>query len=113
MAEVNQATLSGFVDRIWGDEVVPTLVEYIKIPNKSPSFEPNWQKLGHMDRAVDLFVAWANKHLPSLPGAKLTVERLPGRTPLIFITVPGAIDDCILLYGHLDKQPEMSGWSEG
>jgi acetylornithine deacetylase/succinyl-diaminopimelate desuccinylase-like protein len=112
VAELNQAKLSGFVDRIWTDEVVPTLVEYIKIPNKSPSFEPNWQKLGHMDRAVDLFVAWARKHLEEL-GATLSVERLEGRTPLIYIDVPGAIDDVVMMYGHLDKQPEMTGWSEG
>ncbi|HVV32710.1 MAG TPA: M20/M25/M40 family metallo-hydrolase [Vitreimonas sp.] len=112
MAELNQAKLSGFVDRIWTDEVVPTLVEYIKIPNKSPSFEPNWQRLGHMDRAVDLFVSWAQKHLEEL-GATLSVERLEGRTPLIYIDVPGAIDDVVMMYGHLDKQPEMTGWSEG
>lgn len=112
MAELNQAKLSEFVDRIWTDEVVPTLVEYIKIPNKSPSFEPNWQKLGHMDRAVDLFVAWAQKHLEEL-GATLSVERLEGRTPLIYIDVPGAIDDVVMMYGHLDKQPEMTGWAEG
>jgi acetylornithine deacetylase/succinyl-diaminopimelate desuccinylase-like protein len=112
VAELNQAKLSGFVDRIWTDEVVPTLVEYIKIPNKSPSFEPNWQRLGHMDRAVDLFVSWAQKHLEEL-GATLSVERLEGRTPLIYIDVPGAIDDVVIMYGHLDKQPEMTGWSEG
>jgi acetylornithine deacetylase/succinyl-diaminopimelate desuccinylase-like protein len=112
VAELNQAKLSGFVDRIWTDEVVPTLVEYIKIPNKSPSFEPNWQRLGHMDRAVDLFVSWAQKHLEEL-GATLSVERLEGRTPLIYIDVPGAIDDVVMMYGHLDKQPEMTGWSEG
>jgi acetylornithine deacetylase/succinyl-diaminopimelate desuccinylase-like protein len=112
VAELNQTKLSGFVDRIWTDEVVPTLVEYIKIPNKSPSFEPNWQRLGHMDRAVDLFVSWAQKHLEEL-GATLSVERLEGRTPLIYIDVPGAIDDVVMMYGHLDKQPEMTGWSEG
>ena len=43
------------------------------------------------------------------------MERLPGRTPLILIEVPGArrSDDTVLLYGHLDKQPEMTGWAEG
>ena len=80
----------------------------------SPSFEPDWERLGHMDRAVDLFVAWADPRLGALD-AKLSVERLPGRTPLIFIDVPGTAhgNDTVLLYGHLDKQPEMTGWSEG
>ncbi len=115
MAEIAHAQLRKFTDDLWRDEVVPTLVEYIRIPNKSPSFEPDWAALGHMDRAVDLFVGWANKKIAALPGATLSVERLPGRTPLIFIDVPGSAKagDTVLLYGHLDKQPEMVGWSEG
>ncbi|MBC7770521.1 MAG: M20 family metallopeptidase [Phycisphaerales bacterium] len=114
MAELSHAALRKFTDEIWRDEIVPTLVEYIAIPNKSPSFEPEWEKLGHMERAVQLFVAWAEQKLPAL-NATLSVERLPGRTPLIFIDVPGAAreGDTVLLYGHLDKQPEMTGWSEG
>ncbi|HKN00767.1 MAG TPA: M20/M25/M40 family metallo-hydrolase, partial [Candidatus Binataceae bacterium] len=35
-----------------------------------------------------------------------------GRTPLLFIEIPGDSKDCVLLYGHMDKQPEMSGWRE-
>jgi len=114
MAELSQPALRKFVDDIWNAEIVPTLVEYIAIPNKSPSFEPNWEKLGHMEKAVELFVAWAEKKLPAL-NATLSVERLPGRTPLIFIDVPGSArdGDTVLLYGHLDKQPEMTGWGEG
>ncbi len=114
MAELSQPVLRKFVDEIWNAEIVPTLVEYIAIPNKSPSFEPNWEKLGHMEKAVELFVAWAEQKLPAL-GATLSVERLPGRTPLIFIDVPGSArdGDTVLLYGHLDKQPEMTGWAEG
>jgi acetylornithine deacetylase/succinyl-diaminopimelate desuccinylase-like protein len=105
--------MRGFIEDVWDSEIVPTLTDYIRIPNKSPSFEPNWEQLGHMDRAVDLFVGWASAKLKELPGATLSVERLPGRTPLIFIDVPGASNDTVLLYGHLDKQPEMTGWAEG
>jgi len=39
--------------------------------------------------------------------------QLPGRTPVILIEVPGTTRDTVLLYGHLDKQPEMAGWAEG
>jgi len=105
--------LLGFIDRLWDEAVTPTLVDYIRIPNKSPGFDPAWAEHGHMDRAVALFEDWARERLPALPGATLEVVRLQGRTPVIFIEVPGSVDDTVLLYGHLDKQPEMTGWSEG
>ena len=101
------------IDERWGDEIVPTLVEYIKIPNKSPSFDPDWAAHGHMDAAVALFERWARAKLSALPGATLEVVRLPGRTPVIVIDVPGEGGDTALLYGHLDKQPEMTGWADG
>ncbi|MBX3501113.1 MAG: M20 family metallopeptidase [Alphaproteobacteria bacterium] len=106
-------SLKKFVDAMWDDEIVPTLFDYIKIPNKSPSFDKDWEKHGYMDEAVTMFEAWARRHLATFPGATLTVERLPGRTPLIFIDIPGTGSDCVMLYGHLDKQPEMKGWFEG
>jgi acetylornithine deacetylase/succinyl-diaminopimelate desuccinylase-like protein len=102
-----------FVDRCWDDAIVPALVDYIKIPNKSPAFDPDWAAHGHMDRAVALFEGWARAHLAAIPGAALDVVRLPGRTPVIVIEVPGAGADTVLLYGHLDKQPEMTGWAPG
>ena len=102
-----------FVDQCWGDEVVPTLFEYIKIPNKSPSFDPDWAAHGFMEEAVALFESWARAKLSFLPGASLQVVRLPERTPVIVIDVPGEGTDTVLLYGHLDKQPEMVGWAEG
>ena len=102
-----------FVDQCWGDEVIPTLVEYIKIPNKSPSFDPDWAAHGYMENAVALFERWARARLSSLPGASLEIVRLPERTPVIVIDVPGEGEETVLLYGHLDKQPEMVGWTHG
>jgi acetylornithine deacetylase/succinyl-diaminopimelate desuccinylase-like protein len=91
--------------------IVPTLIEYIKIPNKSPAFDPDWRAHGHMERAVALCAGWAERNLPD--GATLEVVRLGERTPVILIEVPatdGGQGDSVLLYGHLDKQPEMTGW---
>jgi len=110
---MDNARLKSFVDQSWGDEVVPTLIEYIKIPNKSPQFDPDWATHGYMDAAVALFERWARAKLPALAGATLEVVRLPGRTPVILIEIPGEDTDSVLLYGHLDKQPEMVGWNEG
>jgi acetylornithine deacetylase/succinyl-diaminopimelate desuccinylase-like protein len=105
------------IDQLWEDEIVPELSEYIRIPNKSPLFDPDWAAHGYMDDAVRLMERWARTKLAAFAGATLEVVRLPGRTPLIYIDVPaangGRADDCVLLYGHLDKQPEMSGWADG
>ncbi len=113
MPAINHPRLRDFVGQIWQEEITPCLVDYIRIPNKSPAFEPDWEKLGHMDRAVDLLAHWARAKLPALTGATLEILRLPGRTPLIIIDVPGVGEETVLLYGHLDKQPEMTGWASG
>ena len=108
-------TVPAFIDRIWEDDILPVLTDYIRIPNKSPHFDPAWEANGHMERAVAMFESWARKKLAAIPGAELEVVRLKDRTPLIFMEVPasGAAKDTVLLYGHLDKQPEMKGWAEG
>ncbi len=111
--QLNPSATREFVDGVWTESIVPTLVEYIKIPNKSPLFDPKWQEHGHMDRAVDLLSGWAREH--AAPDMTMEVVRLEGRTPLIYMEIPGigeAADDTVLLYGHLDKQPEMAGWDE-
>jgi acetylornithine deacetylase/succinyl-diaminopimelate desuccinylase-like protein len=110
---MDTARLSRFVSGLWDDEIVPQLVEYIRIPNMSPMFDAKWVEHGHMDAAVKLMENWARSKLSALPGATLEVVRLEGRTPLIYIEVPGQGDDTVMLYGHLDKQPEMTGWAEG
>jgi acetylornithine deacetylase/succinyl-diaminopimelate desuccinylase-like protein len=98
------------VAEAWDGDIVPQLVEYIRIPNKSPMFDADWHKHGYMDAATDLLADWARKQ--PIAGMTVDVVRLEGRTPLIYIEVPGDGDDCVLLYGHLDKQPEMTGWAD-
>jgi acetylornithine deacetylase/succinyl-diaminopimelate desuccinylase-like protein len=114
---MDPATAKGFIDRIWDDEIVPQLIDYIRIPNKSPAFDPDWQAHGHMDRVVEQFAAWARAKVSPIPSASVEVIRLEGRTPVIFIEIPGQNSTggagTVLLYGHLDKQPEMTGWADG
>jgi acetylornithine deacetylase/succinyl-diaminopimelate desuccinylase-like protein len=102
-----------FLERIWDAEIVPTLTDYIRIPNKSPAFDPDWAAHGHMEKAVQMFAAWATAKLVEFPGSSLEIVRLEGRTPLIFIEIPGSAPGTVLMYGHLDKQPEMLGWEDG
>jgi acetylornithine deacetylase/succinyl-diaminopimelate desuccinylase-like protein len=103
------------IAQFWNDSIVPTLVEYIRIPAKSPHFDKAWAANGHIDAAVELAADWCRKN--AIEGMKLEVVRLEGRTPLLFIEVPATRGaegaGTVLLYGHLDKQPEMTGWAEG
>ncbi|CEK10287.1 M20 family metallopeptidase [Legionella hackeliae] len=107
---LNPQKLYEYISRQWQESILPSLCEYIKIPNKSPHFDPQWQEHGFMEQAVTHVANWCKAHAPA--GMTLEVVRLPNRTPLLFMEVRGQLDDTVLLYGHLDKQPEMSGWQE-
>lgn len=96
------------VNRYWDESVMPSLMDYIRIPCKSPHFDPDWQANGLLEQAVALAAAWCRAQ--PIAGMSLEVVRLPGRTPLLFIEIAGQRDDTALLYGHLDKQPEVTGW---
>lgn len=101
---------AAFVSGIWDDSIIPELSEYIKIPNKSPMFDPDWEQHGHMEKAVVMLEAWACEQ--PIKGMQVEVVRIEGRTPVLFIDIPGASDEVVLLYGHYDKQPEMVGWAD-
>ncbi len=96
---------------IFKESIVPKLSEYIRIPNKSPLFDAEWQAHGHMDRAAELMAAWCREQ--PIAGLKVEIVREPGRTPVLFCEIPGKGDDTVLLYGHMDKQPEFTGWAAG
>ena len=99
------------IDAVFRTSVLPALHEYISIPAKSPHFDPSWAEAGHLDRAVALAETWCRAQ--PVRGIGIEVLRLAGRTPLLLLDVPGAGNDTVLLYGHLDKQPEMEPWADG
>ncbi|HSD70975.1 MAG TPA: M20 family metallopeptidase [Woeseiaceae bacterium] len=108
---MNTTKAANFIGKHWDESIVPTLCDYIRIPNKSPVFDPDWEKHGHMDRAIALLEAWCRKQ--PIRGMQVEVVRIKGRTPVLFIDIPGASDEVVVLYGHFDKQPEFSGWADG
>jgi acetylornithine deacetylase/succinyl-diaminopimelate desuccinylase-like protein len=111
---LDQATVSARVDTHWA-AALPVLEEYIRIPAKSPAFDPDWAETGYLAAAVELIRRWCDQHAPD--DASVWVHELEGLTPVIVIEVPASPEvvraDTVLLYGHLDKQPEMTGWREG
>src|SRR3954468_12967341 len=111
ISKLSPSVASASAGRIWEEEIVPALCEYIRIPNKSQAFDPAWREHGHMERAVQLIEAWCRKQ--PVQGLTVEVVRLGNRSPVILLEVPGQGPDTVLLYGHLDKQPEMVGWRPG
>ena len=107
----NAQKLCDFIEQQWQNEILSSLCDYIKIPNKSPHFDAQWEEHGYMEQAVNHIADWCKAHAPK--AMTLDIVRLPGRTPLLFMDIPGQTKETVLLYGHLDKQPEMTGWHEG
>ena len=108
---MNSEKLQQDISTFWDNQILPTIIEYIKFPNKSPVFDPDWEANGYMDQVVDLASDWVNKHKPD--NSTLNIYKEAGRTPLMILDVPGNSDGTVLMYGHLDKQPEREGWAEG
>jgi acetylornithine deacetylase/succinyl-diaminopimelate desuccinylase-like protein len=104
--------LRAFVDEAWKQRIEPALVDYIRVPAKSPMFDKDWAAHGYIDRVLEDAARWVESR--RVPGLKLEVIRLPERTPVIFFeveaTASGGSGQTVLFYGHLDKQPEFTGW---
>ncbi len=107
-------TTEGYLAEVWKSSIVPTLCDFIRIPNKSPSFDPDWAAHGHMHRAVRLLAQWCDS-VKGLAERSVEIFELPGRTPTLLVDVPAFAGGTgnILIYGHYDKQPEFSGWRTG
>ncbi|MEY4345082.1 MAG: hypothetical protein RL032_914 [Pseudomonadota bacterium] len=99
------------VGQAWDDTIVAQLQDYIRIPAKSPMFDADWAANGYIDTVVRNTAAWIESQ--KVPGLTLEIIRLPGRTPVLFFEVAAsgsASANTVLMYGHLDKQPEFTGW---
>ena len=76
---MNLSDLRSSVDRQWQESIIERLTAYVRIPNKSPMFDPEWAKHGYIDEAADLIADWCRKQ--PVDGMKVEVRRLPGATP--------------------------------
>lgn len=114
-AALDSEALRSYVEGVWDSSILPALVDYVKIPNKSPHFDADWEEHGYMEQAVTLVSEWCRAR--PIEGLSVEVVRLEGRTPLVYMEIPASAgapkDRTVVLYGHLDKQPEMVGWREG
>src|SRR5437667_12036086 len=99
---MNTMTLLSSVSTQWDGEIVPQLTDYVRIPAKSPHFDPQWEPNGYIERVIRLADAWVRKQ--PVRGLAVEILRLPGRTPLLYFDVPRRNKSArtVLLYGHHD-----------
>lgn len=106
--------MTTFVDQSW-DAALPVLMDYIAVPARSPMFDAEWEANGHLRRAATMLRDWAAAQ--DIPGMTVEMVEMPGLTPVLFVEIPAThpelADHTVVLYGHLDKQPEMLPWSDG
>jgi acetylornithine deacetylase/succinyl-diaminopimelate desuccinylase-like protein len=105
------ARIFGSIDKQWHDTIVDRLKLYVRIQAKSPMFDPDWERNGYIEAAANLIADWCR--LQPIPDMRVEVRRLPGLTPILLVDIPGDLPGTVLLYGHLDKQPEFTGWLPG
>jgi acetylornithine deacetylase/succinyl-diaminopimelate desuccinylase-like protein len=103
-----------FIDRQW-EQALPTMMDYIAVPARSPMFDPEWETSGHIARAARLLRDWAAAR--DLSGMTVELIEPAGLTPVLLVEIAATradlADRTVLLYGHLDKQPEMLPWAPG
>ena len=102
---------------------LPVLSRYIEFKALSPDFDTDesgkekWTSRRSLERTANFLAQWARTQIPHIPGLTVQVHRLRGKTPLIFMEIPGfgVPEDApgVLHYGHYDKQPADEPWREG
>jgi acetylornithine deacetylase/succinyl-diaminopimelate desuccinylase-like protein len=108
---LDDAAALAHATRQWDDDIVARITEYIRVPAKSPGFDADWAAHGHIETVLRNAAVWVEAQ--KVEGLRLEVLRLEGRTPLLFFEVAATRPDAaqtVLMYGHLDKQPEFNGW---
>ncbi|HZU56624.1 MAG TPA: M20/M25/M40 family metallo-hydrolase [Actinocrinis sp.] len=110
-------TIRRLVDELWTRSALPSLAEFVRIPALSPLYDASWAANGHLQAATEHVGAWIKAR--ALPGARIEALTLEGRSPLLIADIPATAGAAarnagtVILYGHLDKQPPLDGWSAG
>jgi acetylornithine deacetylase/succinyl-diaminopimelate desuccinylase-like protein len=113
-AALNTTQALEHVSHAWDTHIVARLTDYVAIPAKSPMFDSAWDANGLLETVVRNTAQWIESQ--KVAGLSVEIIRLPGRTPVLFFEVAStrsaalATTQTVLMYGHLDKQPEFSGW---
>ncbi len=109
---MQNTVLSDLIEHHWKDDTLDALIDFVRLPAKSPAFDAEWEAHGFLKAACQKAALWGQKRFPQ---AKFEVLEAPGRTPCLFFDIPAqgeASQEAAFFYGHLDKQPEATGWTK-
>ena len=99
------------IEEAWQGDALEALAEFVRLPAKSPDFDPDWEQNGVLLRALEDAARWAKVRFPE---GTFEILSAPGVTPVLWVDIPGTPPGRpALFYGHFDKQPEAGEWSEG
>lgn len=111
---INPEKLKQFVESEFTNNALPSFKTFLTIENCTPAYDPDWDKNGLLKSAASHLKAYALKS-SGVQGLNAILSSDEGKTPFLLVTVDSTSGDgkSILLYGHFDKQPPNSGWSQG
>ena len=85
---MDSKTLRKYVDKQFSINVLPNLMNFIRIPNLSPEYDQNWKTNGLILKAASLVAAYA-KYL-NIKNAEVNLLQDKDYTPLVFIEIPAS-----------------------
>lgn len=111
--QMNPQQLQAWVEEFWTKEILPDLIQLMKVPSVSPKYDKQWQENGFIDKSVQMMHAWFEKHKPAGSEAKILRLDSGEHPPVLLIDIPATGEgEDVLFYGHLDVMPGKDGWTE-
>ena len=110
---MDKKSFEKYIEKMFTYNMIPNLMNFIRIPNLSPAYDYEWNTNGLLLKAANLIIAYA-KSL-EIKNAQINLIQDKGYSPLIFIEIPASRPNdnrTVLLYAHFDKQPHGTGWDD-
>lgn len=100
-----------FVDENFDKNFVEPLMDFTRIDNLTPAFDPEYLTNGKVDEAITFVKKFADSL--EIEGLEFHTYREESKPPMVVMVYEGQGSPNVMVYGHLDKQPHMEGWREG
>lgn len=104
--------IRAFLEEEFEPNLVEPLKDFVRIPNQSRSFDPEWNTNGLLEKACQHVIDWSKGQ--GLKDFSVDLYKEDGKTPAVIGVAEMKDAPTILFYGHIDKQPPLTEkWREG